>query len=73
MRIGHLLMRAKDWLSAAGERPFRFRWMDVVLWWVMISLVSISFIADHPFLALGIAIAGGVMIGVLCVIGADPP
>jgi hypothetical protein len=44
----------------------------VLLWWVLISLVAISLIAGHPMIALSTAIAGGTMIGVLCVIGSNP-
>jgi hypothetical protein len=38
---------------------------------VLISFVGISFIGDHPLVALTIAITGGAMIGVLSVMGAD--
>jgi hypothetical protein len=44
----------------------------VLVWWVLISLFAISLIADHPMIALSTAIAGGTMIGVLCVIGSNP-
>ena len=72
MKTGDLLKGAAGWLVAAPKGPFRFRVVDVVLWWILISLVSITFIADHPAVALTIAISGGAMIGVLCVIGSRP-
>jgi len=71
MRIGKLLKAPGRWLLATREGPLRFRGIDVVLWWVLISLVGISFIGDHPLVALTIAITGGAMIGVLSVMGAD--
>lgn len=60
------------WLVTAPDTSFRFRVVDVVLWWILVSLVAISLISDHPFVALTIAISGGTMIGVLCVIGSKP-
>lgn len=72
MRIGKLLKQPGRWLLAVREGPFRFRGIDAVLWWVLISLLSISFVANHPLLALVGAIAGGALIGVLSVLGADP-
>lgn len=54
------------------KRNGTFRLIDVLLWWVLISLVAISLIANHPMIALSTAIAGGTMIGVLCVIGSNP-
>jgi fructose-specific phosphotransferase system IIC component len=54
------------------DRPLRFRTIDVVLWWVLISLVAISFVGEHPIVTIAIAITGGAMIGVLTVLDADP-
>jgi hypothetical protein len=54
------------------KRSGTFRLIDVLLWWVLISLVAISLVADHPMIALSIALAGGTMIGILCVIGSSP-
>jgi hypothetical protein len=76
MKVWHVLVpgmlkRAGKWLVAAQKGPFRFRLVDVVLWWVLVSLVAISVIAEHPLVALTAAIAGGTMIGVLCVVGSD--
>jgi hypothetical protein len=39
------------------------RWWEILLLWVLLSLVSISFVGDHPYLALGIAILGGGHLG----------
>ncbi len=39
------------------------RWWEVLLLWVLLSLVSISFVGDHPYVALGIAILGGGYLG----------
>ena len=54
------------------DLPFRFRPLDVILWWVLMSLLSISFVGAHPTVAITIAISGGALIGVLTVLGADP-
>jgi hypothetical protein len=70
MRIFEVLEAFAVWVAKKG--PFRFRLVDVVLWWVLVSLVAISLIADHPLVALTIAIMGGTMIGVLCVVGSNP-
>jgi len=67
-----LIKQVSRWLLAERKGPFRFRASDVVLWWVLISLVAISFVGDHQVISLGIAVAGGGMIGVLSVMGADP-
>jgi len=39
------------------------RWWEILLLWVLLSLVSISFVGDHPYVALGIAALGGVYLG----------
>lgn len=70
--MGNWLTRAAKWLPAPLEKPFRFRTIDVVLWWILISLAAISLIADHPYVALTIAISGGTMIGILRVVGSNP-
>ena len=59
-------------LLRSFKRNGTFRLIDVLVWWVLISLFAISLIADHPMIALSTAIAGGTMIGVLCVIGSNP-
>lgn len=43
-----------------------------VLWWIFVSLLSISFVAVHPIIALGIAVLGGAAIGILTVLGVEP-
>lgn len=45
----------------------RWRVAEVMLTWVLISLVSISFVGDYPHWALAIAAAGGIYIGFLAV------
>ncbi|MEJ2080449.1 MAG: O-antigen ligase family protein [Acidobacteriota bacterium] len=45
----------------------RWRVVELLLTWVLISLVSISFVGDHPFWALAIAAAGGIYIGFLAI------
>jgi len=72
VRILELIQRGSKWVLTTQKGPFRFRSADVVLWWVLVSLVAISLIADHPLVALTIAIAGGIMIGILCVLGSNP-
>ncbi len=39
------------------------RWWEILLLWVLLSLVSISFVGDHPYVALGIAVLGGAYLG----------
>ncbi len=39
------------------------RWWEILLLWVLLSLVSISFVGDHPYVALAIGILGGVYLG----------
>jgi hypothetical protein len=53
-------------------RSFHFRFIDAMLWWFLIALVAISFIANHPYAALAIAIVGGIVLGVACVLGSKP-
>jgi putative inorganic carbon (HCO3(-)) transporter len=55
----------KSKLTFFQGKPFRFGMGDAVLWWVLINLVAISFIGDHPYFALGFAILGGALIGIL--------
>jgi hypothetical protein len=53
-------------LAATGHerRSVLKRW-EVVVWWVLISLLAISFVGDHFGWALALAIAGGALIGLL--------
>ena len=73
MKIKRVPLRSlrSSWF-AFKDQPFRFRTIDVVLWWVLISLVAISFVGEHPMVTITLAISGGAMIGVLTVLGADP-
>lgn len=45
----------------------RWRIAEVMVTWVLIALVAISFVGDHPYWALAIAAAGGIYIGFLAV------
>jgi hypothetical protein len=50
-----------------GEEVFKRRvpcWEQWVTW-VLVSLVSISFVGDHPYVALAIGVAGGIYLGFL--------
>jgi putative inorganic carbon (hco3(-)) transporter len=53
-------------------RSFHYRFMDEMLWWLLIGLISISYIAHHPVVALVIATMGGIVLGVACVLGSKP-
>ena len=39
------------------------RGLLVLALWILIALVAISFVGDHPYWALAIAIGGGVYLG----------
>jgi putative inorganic carbon (HCO3(-)) transporter len=45
-------------------KPWLRRW-EIAVWWVLLSLLAISFVGDHPYIALAIAIAGGAALGTL--------
>jgi hypothetical protein len=53
-------------------RPFHFRFPEALLWWLLASLIAISYISSHPFAALAIAMLGGIALGVACVLGSKP-
>jgi putative inorganic carbon (hco3(-)) transporter len=55
--------------SALIGRLFRFRFWNALLWWLVISILAISFVAGHPYLALTIAVIGGIALGIECVLG----
>ncbi len=52
-----------------GSKPLNKRWGSFVagatnfLLWILISLLAIAFIREHPYLGLAIALAGGVIVG----------
>jgi putative inorganic carbon (hco3(-)) transporter len=50
--------------AGAGRRSILKRW-EVLVWWLLVSLLSISFAGDHFGWALALAIGGGVLIGLL--------
>jgi putative inorganic carbon (HCO3(-)) transporter len=49
---------------ASAAKPWLRRW-EIVVWWVLLSLLAISFVGDHPYWALAVAIAGGAALGTL--------
>ncbi|HYK91542.1 MAG TPA: O-antigen ligase family protein, partial [Acidobacteriota bacterium] len=48
--------------AAQSTRTTGRAW-ELPLLWILVSLVSISFVGDHPYLALGFAILGGSYLG----------
>lgn len=44
--------------------------IEAILVWILASLLAISFVGDHPFLGLAIAIVGGVVAAIVLVIDA---
>jgi hypothetical protein len=42
--------------------------IEAILLWLLVSLLAISFVGDHPLLGLAIAIVGGVVLGILLVV-----
>jgi putative inorganic carbon (hco3(-)) transporter len=52
-------------------RWFRCRFWDALLLWIAAAALAISFIAGHPFMALTIAILGGIALGIACVLGEE--
>ncbi len=49
----------------------RWRVFEVMLTWVLLSLVAISFVGDYPYPSLAIALVGGVYLGFLSVPSVD--
>jgi putative inorganic carbon (HCO3(-)) transporter len=49
----------------------RWRVLEVMLTWILLSLVAISFVGDYPYVSLGIAVVGGIYLGFLSVPGVD--
>ena len=41
--------------------------IEAILFWILASLLAISFVGDQPILGLAIAIVGGVMVSILLV------
>jgi putative inorganic carbon (hco3(-)) transporter len=56
-------------LITIGRKPFRFGLMDTVITWLLIALLAILFIANHPLAALFIALIGGIALGIAWVTG----
>jgi putative inorganic carbon (hco3(-)) transporter len=54
------------------RRLFHFRFMEALLWWLLIALIAISYIANHSVVALAIAITGGIVLGVACALSSKP-
>jgi hypothetical protein len=61
-----------NWVLRAPRTPFRFRVWEVVCCWLLVSLVSISFVAEYPIEALSITVLGGALIGVSYVVYSKP-
>ncbi len=72
MRIFAIVHEVMKWFMSGPGGPFRFRAGSAILWWVLVSLCAISFVGNHPIVGLCIAVSGGIVIGVLLVIGAEP-
>ena len=53
--------------SVGAVELSRWRVVEVLITWILIALVAISFVGDHPYWALGIAGAGGIYIGFLAI------
>lgn len=54
-------------LGAPGPAAMR-RWernLNVFLLWILFSLLAIAYIGERPYLGLGIAIVGGIIMGVV--------
>jgi xanthine/uracil permease len=61
-RTGRRLLAPEGAALARWERN-----LTAVLLWVLVSLLAISFIGERPYFALVIAVAGGIVFGVVLV------
>ncbi len=64
-----LLHKVLRWFRANSQESLRFKAGSVFVWWVLVSLLAISFVGHHPIVTMSIAILGGASIGVLAVLG----
>jgi hypothetical protein len=62
-----ILVAASFKLAFGAVELSRWRVVEVLLTWVLVSLVAISFVGDYPYWALGFAAAGGIYVGLLAV------
>ncbi|MFQ5340020.1 MAG: hypothetical protein ACE5F6_00580 [Anaerolineae bacterium] len=51
---------------------FPTRTVNLFLLWVLFSLLAIAYIGQHPYLGLGIAIVGGIILGVMSFLYYEP-
>lgn len=51
---------------------FPTRTVNLLLLWILFSLLAIAYIGEHPYLGLGIAIVGGIVLGVMSFLYYEP-
>lgn len=51
---------------------FPTRTVNLFLLWILFSLLAIAYIGQHPYLGLGIAIVGGIVLGVMSFLYYEP-
>jgi hypothetical protein len=51
---------------------FPTRTVNLFLLWILFSLLAIAYIGQHPYLGLGIAIIGGIILGVMSFLYYEP-
>ncbi|RME48414.1 MAG: hypothetical protein D6791_03390 [Chloroflexi bacterium] len=51
---------------------FPTRTINLLLLWILFSLLAIAYIGQHPFLGLGIAIIGGIILGIMSFLYYEP-
>ena len=51
---------------------FPTRTVNLFLLWILFSLLAIAYIGQHPYLGLGIAIVGGIILGVMSFLYYEP-
>ena len=58
--------RARQWLRGLGSffPPF--------VYWALFSMLAISFVGNQPYISLAIAVAGGVILGFICIKATEP-
>ena len=47
----------------------RWKAVEAILWWILASLLAISFVGVQPLFGLAIAIIGGLVMGAMLVTG----
>lgn len=51
---------------------FPTRSLNLLLVWILFSLLAIAYIGQHPYLGLAIAIVGGIVLGILSFLYFEP-